>query len=397
MTHQPPEQPTHAGPASSGPLTARPLAVLRAMIDAVDHEMLQLLSRRNGLVAEIAAFKREHRVGIRDLKREAELLADRRARAVPLGLQPEVIDSIYRLMLWASRDRQAALRAEVPLDVEPRTIAIIGGYGGMGRLMANLFADLGHAVMIADLDTDLKPQEAASAADVVLIGVPISATVPVIRTLAPCVRRDALLMDITSIKAEPMTAMLEHAASNVIGTHPLFGPSVHSVQGQRIVLTPGRLHDGADWLDWLRTMLRARGLIIHETTPEQHDQAMSIVQVLTHYSTEVLGRTLARLGVPIAETLQFTSPVYMMDLLMTARHFAQSPDLYASIQMSNPRTAHVLETFTQAAADIATMANARDLESFRAMFQEVHDFFGPFTDDALAQSSYLIDRLVERM
>ena len=55
---------------------ARPLAALRAMIDSVDHEILQLLSRRNGLVTEVAAFKRENRVGIRDLKRESELLAE---------------------------------------------------------------------------------------------------------------------------------------------------------------------------------------------------------------------------------------------------------------------------------------------------------------------------------
>ncbi len=72
----------------------RPLPVLRAMIDAVDHEILQGLSRRNGLVAEIAAYKREHRVPIRDLAREGEIIADRRDRATPLGLPPELIESL---------------------------------------------------------------------------------------------------------------------------------------------------------------------------------------------------------------------------------------------------------------------------------------------------------------
>ncbi|MCZ6836928.1 MAG: bifunctional chorismate mutase/prephenate dehydrogenase [Planctomycetota bacterium] len=375
---------------------ARPLAVIRAMIDAVDHDILQLLSRRNGLVAEVAAYKREHGVGIRDLKREEELLADRRDRSVPLGLSPDVVESMYRLMLWASRDRQAALRAEVPLDIESKTIAIIGGHGGMGSLMASLFGDLGHAVMIADLDTHLSPEEAASVADVVMLSVPIDVTMEMIEAIGPCVREDALLMDITSIKVEPVQAMVKHSKATVIGTHPLFGPSVHSVQGQRIVLTPGKSVNGDDWLAWLTTMFKARGLIVHETTPEKHDQAMSIVQVLTHFSTEVLGMTLAKLGVPIDETLQFTSPIYLMDLLMTARHFAQSPDLYASIQMSNPETAHVLEAFTTAATEVRAMAVNKDLDAFRGMFKEVHDYFGDFTDEALAQSSYLIDRLVER-
>ena len=109
----------------------RPLSVLRAMIDSIDHDVLQLLAKRNALVGEIAEFKRTHRRRIRDLSRERELLSDRRDRAMPLGLSPEMIESMFRLILWASRDRQATLKAEVPVDVEPRTVAIIGGKGGM--------------------------------------------------------------------------------------------------------------------------------------------------------------------------------------------------------------------------------------------------------------------------
>ncbi|MHC4107573.1 MAG: chorismate mutase [Planctomycetota bacterium] len=250
---------------------ARPLPVLRAMIDAVDHEILQSLSRRNGLVAEIAAYKREHRVPIRDLAREAEIITDSRHRATPLGLPPELIESLYRLILWGSRDRQAALRAEVPPDIEPRTVAVIGGSGAMGRLLADLFGDLGHAVIRADLDTSVTPPDAAAAADVVII------------------------------------------------------------------------------------------------------------------------------SVPIEQTLNFTSPVYLMELLMTARHFAQSPDLYASIQMSNARTPTVTEAFVESARELREIIEKRDRGSVEAMFEEVRSFFGPFTDQALEQSSFLIDRLVERM
>ncbi len=106
---------------------ARPLSVLRALIDSVDQEILQLLARRNGLVGEIAAYKRAHGVAIRDRRREREIIADRRRRAGSVGLSPEVIESMLRLILWASRDRQAALKAELPPDVDERTIAVIGG------------------------------------------------------------------------------------------------------------------------------------------------------------------------------------------------------------------------------------------------------------------------------
>jgi len=371
----------------------RPLPVLRAMIDAVDHEILQLLSRRNGLVGEIAAHKREHRLAIRDVDREREIITDRSGRAEPLGLSPAVVENMFRLILWASRDRQAALRAELPLDVEPRTVAVIGGRGAMGRCMADLFGDLGHAVMVADLETALTPEEAAAMADVVVISVPIECTVEVIRQLGPRVREDALLMDVTSIKTDPMAAMLESSRASVVGTHPLFGPSVHSLQGQRILLTPGR---GETWRGWLGTMLRARGLSVMETTPPEHDRAMAIVQVLTHFSSEVMGRTLAGLSVSIDETLAFRSPVYLMELLMTARHFAQSPDLYASIQMSNPMSGEVTKAYLVAVTELKRIIDDNDRDGIRTMFDRVRTFFGDFTDEALEQSSNLIDRLVER-
>lgn len=384
---------SHSGSNRDPMRAARSLPVLRAMIDAVDHDILQLLSRRNGLVAEIAAWKREHRHAIRDAQREREVIDDRRSRSTPLGLNPDVIESMWRLVLWASRDRQAALRAAVPLDIEPKSVAVIGGKGAMGRCLADLFADLGHAVMIADLDTALAPREAAAAADVVIISVPIDATIAVIEDLGPHVREDGLLMDVTSIKQAPLEAMLRATSASVVGTHPLFGPSVHSLQGQRLVIVPGR---GDAWLDWVKQMFSARGLSILETTAEAHDNAMAIVQVLTHFSTEVMGATMARLGVDLNQTLQFTSPVYLMELLMTARHFAQSPELYASIQMSNPQTERITGAFVEAAADMRQRIDARDRVAFRNTFGEIREFFGEFTQRALEQSSFLIDRLVER-
>lgn len=363
------------------------------MIDAVDRDILQLLARRSAIVGEVAHFKREHQLAIRDFARERTVIEDRRRRASKLGLSPEVIESMYRLVLWASRDRQAELRAEVPLDIQSRSVAVIGGGGAMGRVIADLFAGLSHTVMVADRDTELSPQEAAGAADVVIISVPIEFTVDVIREIGPHVRKDALLTDVTSTKEAPMEAMLKHSNANVLGMHPLFGPDVHSLQGQRIVLTPGR---GDAWLAWMRSMLKARGILTLETTAQQHDAAMAVVQVLTHFATEVMGKTLSDLNVDIEKTLQFTSPIYLMEMLMTARHFGQSPDLYANIQMSNPMTDQVTEAFVAAAQKLRSAATTGDVEAYRSVFAEVRELFGPFAEQALEQSSFLIDRLVER-
>jgi chorismate mutase/prephenate dehydrogenase len=372
----------------------RPLPVLRAMVDVLDRDLLQIVARRMALVGEIAAFKRQHGLRIRDLERERDIIDDRSRRAEAMGLPRGEMESVFRVLMRASRDHQAALRAELPYETASRTIAVIGGRGGMGALMVRLFGDLGHQVLVVDVDTDLTAADAAPVADVVVISVPIDATESVIRSVGPRVRDDALLMDVTSIKEAPIAAMLASTRASVVGTHPMFGPNVHSLQGQRVVVCRAR---GEEWADWVVRMLQARGLTVQETAPSHHDRMMAVVQVLTHFQTQVLGLTLARLGTPLDETLRFTSPAYLMELYVTARHFDQSPDLYGPIEMRNPATAHVTNAFGAAANEVADVLASGDRERFRQLFAEVRDFFGPFTHEALEQSSFLIDRLVERL
>jgi prephenate dehydrogenase len=262
----------------------------------------------------------------------------------------------------------------------------------MGASLHRLFADLGHAVLIVDRDTSLKAAEAARMADVVVVSVPIRLTEAVIREVGPHVREDAILMDVTSLKQTPMDAMLASTKANVVGTHPMFGPGVHTFTGQRVVLCRGR---GDAAFEWVKRNLSARGLVVTEAEPAQHDRIMSVVQVLLHYQTQVLGLTLSRLDVSLDETLAFTSPAYLLEAYVAARHFAQAPDLYGPIEMRNPETAKVTSAFEAAAREVAEILRTDDQPRFDSVFDEVRAYFGDFTEEALEQSAFLIDRLVE--
>jgi chorismate mutase/prephenate dehydrogenase len=370
------------------------LLPLRNKIDDIDHKILALLAERNSVVEQVAEVKKTTGFGIRDFIRESALLEDRGSVANSIGLRSEVIESLFRVILWASRDRQASLGAEMPKKMEPKQIAIIGGNGGMGQVLQKLFEDFGHTVVCADLNTKITNIEAAQHADVVVISVPIAATTEVIKEVGPHCKPNALLLDVTSTKTEPLNAMLENFSGSVIGTHPLFGPSVHSLQGQRIALVCSR--DLNEWEDWLCSIFKARGLSVLVTTAQEHDRAMGIVQVLTHQTTEVLGRTIEKLDVDVQKTLEFTSPIYLMELLMTARHFAQSSELYASIQMNNPETGKILQALQDAGNELRDVVLSNDRVAFSKIFDDVHNHFGSFSEQALEQSSFLIDRLVER-
>jgi chorismate mutase / prephenate dehydrogenase len=382
-----------AGDRKSEPVGSIALRPLRQQLDALDGEVLELLARRMQVVEQIALVKRAQGLGVRDFERERQVLDERCQWARALGLPPEPVESIYRQIMLASRNQQRVLGAGRPLKVSPKRVAVIGGLGQMGKLLERFFRELGHQVQIADLGTQVTPEQAAADADVCVISVPIAHTIEVIERLGPLVREEALLMDVTSVKQAPLEAMLRCSHGSVAGTHPMFGPGVHTLEGQRVVLCRAR---GDAWNDWLADTLQARGLVVTLADAAEHDRAMALVQVLTHFQTQVLGWALARSGVPLAESRRFTSPAYLMEAYVTARHFAQDPGLYGPIEMQNPGTPRVTGEFQRAARELSEILATRDQARFNAMFHEVRAYFGDFSVEAQEQSSFLIDRLVER-
>ena len=95
------------------------LLALRERIDDLDRRFVELLAERNDLVAKVADVKRRSGYPIRDSGREQRMLETRRTLGTSDGIRPEVVESLFRVILWASRDRQASLRAAVPVQVEP--------------------------------------------------------------------------------------------------------------------------------------------------------------------------------------------------------------------------------------------------------------------------------------
>jgi chorismate mutase/prephenate dehydrogenase len=105
---------------------------------------------------------------------------------------------------------------------------------------------------------------------------------------------------------------------------------------------------------------------------------------------------MARTGVSVEETLRFASPVYLIDMVMTARHFCQSPELYGSIHLANPNAKEVVTAFQESLNAWQSAVEQGDLVAFERLFAETHEFFGDVSEHAMEQSTYLIDRLIER-
>ena len=229
------------------------------------------------------------------------------------------------------------------------SVGIIGGTGGIGRWFADLLKKEGHTVHVSGRKTKLCSDELAKICNVVVVAVPISATAEVIKQVGPLLNKDQLLMDLTSLKKEPLEMMLANTCAEVIGCHPLFGPAIKESGGQNVVLCPGR---GINWYPWLKGLFDKKGFNVLERTAVWHDEMMSIVQVLNHLNTISLGLALVESGQPLNELIKFSTPVFRAKLDIVKKLFTEGPGLYADIITGNHEIGKILDTYEQVIREI---------------------------------------------
>lgn len=237
------------------------------------------------------------------------------------------------------------------------TVGIIGGTNGMGRWLADLLTAQDCIVHVTGRKTKMTAVDAAGICDVMVVSVPIAATAGVIAQVGPLLKKEQLLMDLTSLKKEPVAMMLAHSESEVVGCHPLFGPSVTDPAGHHIVLCRGR---GEAWYQWIKTIFEKTGYPILERTPAEHDRMMSIVQALNHLNTIALGLAIAGIGIPLREVNKFSTPIFETKMDIVKKVFTETPELYADIIAGNPNMDGVLQAYEQVVRDIRGLVKAGD-------------------------------------
>jgi isochorismate pyruvate lyase len=72
---------------------------VRSAIDAIDHELIQLLGKRFQYVKEVIKFKEPTEEGIVAKERFESVIQSRRKLALKYGLDQDLIERIYRELL----------------------------------------------------------------------------------------------------------------------------------------------------------------------------------------------------------------------------------------------------------------------------------------------------------
>lgn len=177
--------------------------------------------------------------------------------------------------------------------------------------------------------------------EIIVLAVPLGAMEILLGQLTRCVNSEALVMDVCSVKQEPIRLMHKYLPQiDLLGTHPLFGPqsAKDGWRGHRMAICP--VSSLSEKAENLLQFFRGQGLRLIELSAEEHDRQMASVQALTHF----IARGLAGCEVSNSElaTIAFGHLCKITELLG-----ADSWELFKTIELGNPFAAEIRQKFMQ--------------------------------------------------
>lgn len=366
--------------------TTSDLENLRGLIDGVDQQLIHLLRKRLDFVAQVGAVKHGAGLPIYAPQREAAMLAKRRDEAQKMNVSPQLIEDILRRLMRESylNEKDVGFKQ---INENLGDVVIVGGEGKLGGLFSQMLTLSGYQVKVLDKDDWASAAQMFEGAGLVIVTVPISITCELIRDKLSSLPGDCILADLTSVKTEPVKAMLAAHSGPVVGLHPMFGPDVGSLAKQVVVVCHGR---DSDKYQWLLEQIRIWGARLVEAEPEKHDKAMQLVQAMRHFSSFVYGLNLYKEEADIGSLLQFSSPIYRLELAMVGRLFAQSPELYADIIFAQKESMHAIGDYLDNYSQALSLLRAGDRDAFVAQFKEVAQWFGDFAPQFQRESRAML-------
>ena len=364
----------------------------RSKIDELDEKILDLLQERNTVVRDVIETKIKNKLPIFIAERENQKIESFREKAEERGLDAGWAEDFLRMMMSASRASQSS--NEFPASVsDMKIVLIVGGEGEMGRLYAKIARATGYEVRTLDKNDWEIAAELCTNVDWVIISVPIYLTQDVIKQIAPLLPSSAILTDFTSTKNGILDLMMDVHPGPVLSLHPMHGPDISNLSKQLMLISKGRKEQDSEWVV---KQCELWGMRIKVVDPEKHDHAMHMIQGLRHFVALLHGSFMKAYDLKPEDILDFSSPIYRAELMMTGRIFAQDARLYADIVFSDEERRKLLKHFFNHHFLLTQLVETGDKQGFINEFQSITTFFGDFAEQALEESGYLINRLADR-
>jgi len=269
-----------------------------------------------------------------------------------------------------------------------KNISIIGGSGGMGKVFGRYFKHHSFNVTLNarnekrlintanDLDVhyELDLKSCVANADLVMISVPIQSTTKLIKKIAPLMKKNALLFDITSLKRDVYTAMSEMHKKypiNCLSLHPMFGPGIKQMKNYSLIVVKiGGTEQYNDLVDEILQLFKSDGLVITETTPEIHDLRIALTLGVPHMFNILFLNLLKRAKEPLNELTRYTGTTFLLQKVFAESIIQREKEMFGEIQIMNSDFHKILDLFEDLIREYKSIIINKDLQGFNKIFTD---------------------------
>ncbi len=266
----------------------------------------------------------------------------------------------------------------IPERFHPNTIGILGGKGAMGEMLADMLCNQGYRVHVTGVDAakgivdknlHTLNTKLIHDSDVIILATPIDVLMQGIPRLCGKQKitglRNKLFVDIASTKTGVMSSLESLTGAAVIGSHPMFGPTVPTLKGQNVALCPlwrkHRVYDGrtGKCLQWLKTVWEKEDANVWVMSPAQHDSVTSITQVATLLSVFLQASVASKIDRTLVNKLHTPNSRVLQE---RANHMfrpdAANHNVYAQLLNSHPHSIAVITEMKRMLIEIESQLSA---------------------------------------
>lgn len=216
-------------------------------------------------------------------------------------------------------------------------IALIG-YGRFGRLIGH-YLKRQYSIGVFDIKRSIRLERGmkrislseAASRKIIILAIPIHTMPLMLSKIAPLLSQDSLIIDVCSVKHQPIRWMKSLLPRNVsiLGTHPLFGPDStdDNLRGKYVIVCPVRITRVK--LDKIKKLLHQFGIIVRAMQPNTHDRLMASSLFLT----QLIGRSLHRIISP-PSSLQTKNTLLLHHIISSSKR--DSAKLFSDMYRFNP-------------------------------------------------------------
>jgi prephenate dehydrogenase len=255
--------------------------------------------------------------------------------------------------------------------------AIIGA-GKMGAWFAKFCKENGEQIILssrkkeklAKLGKELSVEtadlvDAVKRANNVIICVSIDAFEEVVKKIAPSVREGQTVVDICSLKEQPVKIMHQYLnKALILGTHPVFGPGSRGVKNKAYILTPTNAEEG-EFAEKYKKWLEKVGARVFIMSPKKHDDLMSVVLGFPHFLGLVACDTLLEQA-NYPETKKVAGTTFQMLFTLAEATAMENPELFSSLQFSLPEMEKLEKMLIEKAREWLSLIKQKNPEAVAA-------------------------------